>query len=166
MVKGSCVPSAGALVGSRQDECCWSLNGRNRSAAHEWPAGGGGRHLLVLLCPAQCTGSHPIKHSNSSSASSSALLPKQPLLAVRRRAERAGGGDERPLRVRAGAALGGGGLVAGLGGLGDAAQQRVAEQAGQAGGENRQAAPAQPPGNKKLKACRSKEFQSVISCRN
>ena len=65
-------PSAGALVGSRQDECCWSLNGRNRSAAHEWPAGGGGRHLLVLLRPAQCTGSHPIKHSNSSSGSSSA----------------------------------------------------------------------------------------------
>ena len=96
----------------------------------------------------------------------SALLPKQPLLAVRRRAERAGGGDERPLRVRAGAALGGGGLVAGLGGLGDAAQQRVAEQAGQAGGEHRQAAPAQPPGNKNLKTCRSKEFLLVISCRN
>ena len=94
------------------------------------------------------------------------LLPKQPLLAVRGRAERAGGGDERPLRVRAGAALGGGGLVAGLGGLGDAAQQRVAEQAGQAGGEHRQAAPAQPPGNKNLKACRSKEFLSAIPCRN
>ena len=94
------------------------------------------------------------------------MLPKQPLLAVRGRAERAGGGDERPLRVRAGAALGGGGLVAGLGGLGDAAQQRVAEQAGQAGGEHRQAAPAQPPGNKNLKACRSKEFLSAISCRN
>ena len=73
------------------------------------------------------------------------LLPKQPLLAVRGRAERAGGGDERPLRVRAGAALGGGGLVAGLGGLGDAAQQRVAEQAGQAGGEDAQATPSQPP---------------------
>ena len=71
VVERSCVPSAGALVGSRQDECCWSLNGRNRSAAHEWPAGGGGRHLLVLLRPAQCTRSHPIKHSNSSSGSSS-----------------------------------------------------------------------------------------------
>ena len=77
------------------------------------------------------------------------LLPQQPFLAVRRGTERAAAGwHQGPLGVRAGAALGGGRLVAGLCSAGDPPQQGVAEEAGQAGREDSEATPSQPPGKK------------------
>ena len=132
---------------------CWSLNGQNRLGAHEWP--GGGSHLVVLL--------HQQPPAFRSSVSQAALclllllllllLPQQPFLAVRRGIERAADaprapGHDRPLWVGAGAALCGGRLVARLCSAGDPPQQRVAEQAGKAGGKDTQATPSQPPGSR------------------
>jgi len=144
LLHGMLRPSAAAAAAASHHEC-WSLNGQNRLGAHEWP--GGGSHLVVLL--------HQQPPAFRSSVSQAALcllllllllLPQQPFLAVRRGTERAAAGwHQGPLGVRAGAALGGGRLVAGLCSAGDPPQQGVAEEAGQAGREDSEATPSQPP---------------------
>ena len=105
-----CVPLL--LLASHHE--CWSLNGQNRLGAHEWPAGGGCHHLLVLLHST----SIPLLLSGRPLLASA--LPQQPFLAVCRGTERtAAVGHESPLGVGAGAALGGSCLVARLCSVGD-----------------------------------------------